>query len=54
MLVNKNRSSKKNFFGVKDFFSCIMISKMSVKINLRIITKNHAADSKKDPPEKSL
>ena len=32
------------FFGVKEFFSCIMISKMSVKMNLRIIMKHHAAD----------
>ena len=32
------------FFGAKDFFSYILIAKMSVKINLRIITKNHAAD----------
>ena len=32
------------FFEDKDFFSWISISKMSVKMNLRIITKNHAAD----------
>ena len=34
------------FFGVKEFFSGIMISKMSVKMNFRIITKNYATDSK--------
>ena len=34
-----------NFFGVKKFFLPISISKMDVKMNLRIITKNHAADS---------
>ena len=32
------------FFGVKEFFSWIPISKMEVKINLKIIIKNHAAD----------
>ena len=31
------------FFGVKEFFSRISISKMDVKMNLGIITKNHAA-----------
>ena len=34
------------FFGVKEFFSGIMISKMSVTMNFRIITKNYATDSK--------
>ena len=34
------------FFGVKDFFFVNLISKMDVKMNLRIKTKNHAADSK--------
>ena len=33
------------FFRVKDFFM-IFDFKMGVKMNLRIITKNHAADSK--------
>ena len=32
-----------NFFGVKEFL-WIFIFKMTVKINLRIIAKNHAAD----------
>ena len=35
---------KWNFFGVKEFFSWILIRKIAVKINLRIIMKNHAAD----------
>ena len=46
MMVIKNRPSKMKFFGVKQFFSGILISKMDVKMNLRIITKNLAADSK--------
>ena len=33
------------FLVPKNFLSKMFISKMSVKINLRIITKNHAADS---------
>ena len=40
------------FFGVKEFFSRIMISKMSVKMNFRIMTKNHAADSEIRSPQK--
>ena len=35
---------KWNFFGVKEFFSWILILKIAVKMNLRIITKNHTAD----------
>ena len=31
----------------KNFFTGIFISKMDVKINLSIITKNHAGDSEK-------
>ena len=42
----KNRLSKKIFFGVKESFSWIFIFKMDVKLNFRIITKNHAADLK--------
>ena len=34
---------KSNFFGALEFFSWILISKRDVKINFRIITKNHAA-----------
>ena len=37
-----------NFFLVpRNFFTGNMISKMAVKMNLRIITKNHAADPEK-------
>ena len=46
MSVMKNGLWKWNFFGVKEFFSWILISKMEVKMNSRKITKNHAADSK--------
>ena len=35
---------KWNFFGIKEFFSWILISKMDVEINLRIITRNHTGD----------
>ena len=51
--ISKNlthRPSKMKFFGVKGFFSCIIISKMAVKMNFRMITKNHATDSKKGSP----
>ena len=51
MMVIENRPLKMKFFGVKEFFfSLILISEMDVKMNLWIITKNHAADSKKGPP----
>ena len=45
---------KWNFFGVKEFFPWILISKMDVKMNLRVITKNHAADLKIGSPFKSI
>ena len=32
------------FLGVKEFFSSLLISKVGVQINLRIITKYRAAD----------
>ena len=32
------------FFGDEEFFSLISIPKMTVKVNSRMITKNHAAD----------
>ena len=38
-----------SFFGVKEFFSWILISKMDGKIDLRIITKIQVADSKIGP-----
>ena len=47
------RLSKMNFFLVLwNFFSSIMISKMGVKMNFRIITKNHATDTKVRSPRK--
>ena len=36
------------------FFSFIMISKMGVKMNFRIISKNHATDSKIRSPQNSI
>ena len=42
------------FFWRQGIFSCIMILKMGVKMNLRIITKNHTADSKIRSPKKSI
>ena len=44
MLVYKNWVSSMKFFGVKEFFSFILISKMGVKMISRIIMKNLAAD----------
>ena len=32
------------FFFIQEFFSRILIPEMHVKMDLRIITKNHAAD----------
>ena len=46
MMVIKTRSSKIKSFWCQGNFSWILISKMNVKMNFRIITKNHAADSK--------
>ena len=43
---------KWNFLVSRNFFSLILISEMDVKMNLRIITKNHAADSKIGSPLK--
>ena len=40
------------FYGVKEFILCSMISKMDVKMNLMIMTKNHAADSRIRSPQK--
>ena len=47
--VHENRPSKMKFFGIKEFFF-VNLEKMSVKMNFRIITTNHAADSKIRPP----
>ena len=45
---------KSKFLGVKEFFSRIFIPEMDVKMNLRIITKNHAADPEKGFLTKSI
>ena len=42
------------FFGVKEFFSLILISKIGVKMNLRVIKKNYAADPEKGFLTKSI
>ena len=52
MMIIEKRPSKTIFFSVKEFFPWILISKMDVKMNLRMITKNHAADSKIGSPLK--
>ena len=44
ILIYENRASKMKLYGVKKFFSRILIAEMGVKMNLRIITKNHQAD----------
>ena len=56
MLIIENRPLKMNFFffDVKEFFTLISISKTDEKMNLRIITKNRAADSKIGSPSKSI
>ena len=45
---------KRNFLSVKKFFLLILISKMGVKMNLKIITKNHPADPVKGFLTKSI
>ena len=45
---------KRNYFGVKELFSEIFISKISGKMNLGIITKNYAADLEIGFPTKSI
>ena len=47
MMVIKNRPSK-----MKLFWCQVKILKMGVKMNFRIITKNHASDSKIRSPHK--
>ena len=44
MLIYENRLSKMNFFSTNKCFSGILVSKMSVKMNLKFKPKNHAAD----------
>ena len=43
---------RKLFFCTNNFFSCLLISKNCVEMNLRIITKSHAAESEKRFPRK--
>ena len=43
-----------NFFGVKKIFFMNFCLKIAVKMNLRIITKNHTADPEKGFLTKSL
>ena len=45
---------KLNFFDIINFFSDILISKNGVKMNFRIILKNHAADPEKGFLTKSI
>ena len=46
MMVNENQPSKMNFFLFQGIFFVNLEFEMGVKMNFRIITKNHAADSK--------
>ena len=43
---------KWNFYGLKDFFTWVLISKISVKMNFRIMKKSNAADSRMGSPKK--
>ena len=42
--VYKESGFENDIFWCQGIFSRFLISKMAVKINLRILTKNHAAD----------
>ena len=44
MLIYENPTSEMKLFRCQEFFSEISVIKIGVDINLRIITKNHAAD----------
>ena len=50
MMIIKNQPSKMKFFWCQGFSFVNFDFKMDVKMNLRIITKNHAANSKIEPP----
>ena len=50
LTASKNRPSKMKFFLCQGIFFSIL--KMDVKMNLRIVTKNHTEDSKKGCPLK--
>ena len=54
MLVYENRTSKMNFFGVKEFFRMNFDFKNGCKMNLKITTKNHEADPEKGFLTKSI
>ena len=55
MSIYENQSSKMIlFFRCQVFFSSMSITKMSVKTNLRIIMKKHAADSEIELLTKSI
>ena len=54
ILVYKNQASKMNFIGLKKFFSWLLISKMDIKISLRIIMRNRAAKLEVEIPTKSI
>ena len=53
MLIFENLLSTINYFTVKDLFSKFSISKMRVKMNFRIKTKNYATDPEIWPSRKA-
>ena len=54
MLIYENPTSEMKLFRCQEFFSEISVIKIGVDINLRIITKNHAADLEKGFFTKSI
>ena len=54
MLIYENPPSEMKLFRCQEFFSEISVIKIGVEINLRIITKNHAADLEKGFFTKSI
>ena len=54
MVIYEIRPSKMKLFDVKIFFPEILILKMSVKMNLRTLTKNYAVDPERRFPTKSI
>ena len=51
-MIYENEPFKSKFFGVKDFFTEILIPKMSMKMNSSLIMKKYAADPEKKVPKK--
>ena len=51
-MIYENEPFKSKFFGVKDFFTEILIPKMSMKMNSSLIMKKYAADPEKRFPKK--